>query len=169
MTLSIHQATVPVFARGLGILSSLLRKGEAHTVAAGGDRNALLSSRLAPDMLPLTGQVQRASDTAKFAVSRLTGSEAPAFPDKETTFEELHQRIVQTVSFIETFDSVKFEEVEARTITLGSGDAARQFTADSYVLTYAIPNFFFHITTAYDILRHNGVAIGKRDYLWPAV
>ena len=166
--LSIYQATIPVFVRGLGILSGLLRKGEAHATATGCDPGSLVAARLAPDMLPLAGQVQRASDTAKFGASRLTGAEAPSFPDEESTLAELQDRIARTVGFLERFTETQFAGAEARTITIGSGDSTRHFTGDSYVLTFALPNFFFHVTTGYDILRHNGVPIGKRDYLWPA-
>ncbi len=166
--LSIYQATVPVFARGLGILSGLLRKGEAHAIASGVDPATLIAARLAPDMLTLAGQVQRASDTAKLAASRLTGAEAPAFPDEEATFAELQDRISRTVKFLEPLTAAQFDGAETRTITIGSGDSKRQLSGDSYVLTFALPNFFFHVTTAYDILRHAGAPIGKRDYLWPA-
>lgn len=168
MTLSLHQATVPVFVRGLGILGGLLRKGEPHAAAAGNDPSALINARLAPDMLTLAGQVQRASDTAKFAASRLSDTQPPAFADEETNFGELQTRIALTVSFLEQFTEAQFAGAETRAITIGSGDATRHFTGDSYVLTFALPNFFFHVTTAYDILRHNGVPIGKRDYLWPS-
>jgi len=167
MALSIYEVSIPVLIRGLGILSALLRKGEAHAVAAGTDPNVLVAARLAPDMLSLAGQVQRASDTAKLAASRLSGTQAPTFPDNETTFAELQGRIHQTVVFLETFKERQFADAEAREITLGSGDTARQLTGSSYVLTFTLPNFFFHLTTAYDILRHNDVPVGKRDYLWP--
>ena len=168
MTLSIHEITNPVLLRGLGVLSGLLHRGEAHAEAAGHDPGILIGARLAPDMLPLAGQVQRASDTAKFAASRLTGTEAPAFPDDETSFAQLQDRIARTVAFLQTFGAEQFAGSEAREVVLGSGDTARRFTGASYVLTFVLPNFFFHVTTAYDILRHNGVAVGKRDYLWPA-
>jgi uncharacterized protein len=168
MALSIYEISIPVFVRGFGILSTLLRKGEAYAVAAGSDPNALVADRLAPDMLSLAGQVQRASDTAKLAAGRLTGAQAPAFPDDEATFAELQDRIDRTVAFLGTLEEARFANAEAREITLGSGDTARHLTGSSYVLTFALPNFFFHVTTAYDILRHNGVPLGKRDYLWPA-
>jgi uncharacterized protein len=167
MALTIYEASVPVLVRGLGILSGLLRKGEAHAKAAGTDPNALVGARLAPDMLPLAGQVQRASDTAKFAASRLTGTEAPSFPDEETTFAALQDRISRTVAFLHGFNAEQFAESETREITIGSGESARRLAGTEYVLAFALPNFFFHVTTAYDILRHNGVAVGKRDYLWP--
>ncbi len=168
MSLSIYQVSVPVLVRGLGILSELLRKGEAHATTAGIEPAALLTARLAPDMFPFAGQVQRASDTAKFAASRLTGTEAPAFPDEEVTFPELQGRIGRTVAFLRTFDEAQFADAETREIPVGSGVSARRLVGTSYILEFALPNFFFHVTTAYDILRHNGVAVGKRDYLWPA-
>ena len=167
-TLAIHDATIPVLVRGLGVLSGLLRRGETHAEAAGHDPATLVGARLAPDMLPLAGQVQRASDTARFAASRLTGTEAPAFPDDETDFAQLQGRIGRTVAFLHTFDEARFAGSEAREVVLGSGDTARRFTGSSYLLTFVLPNFFFHVTTAYGILRHNGVPLGKRDYLWPA-
>ncbi|MFL5337335.1 MAG: DUF1993 family protein [Geminicoccaceae bacterium] len=167
MPLSIHQVSIPVFQRGLETLAALLRKGEAHAQAAGTDPAALIGARLAPDMLPLSGQVQRASDTAKLAAARLTGTEAPSFADEEGTFPELQDRISRTAAYLGSFDAGRFEDSETREITIRPGNAPRSFTGIDYVLTFALPNFFFHVTTAYDILRHNGVAIGKRDYLWP--
>lgn len=167
MTLSIYDATIPVLVRGLGILSGLLRQGEAHAEAAGHDPSTLIGARLAPDMLTLAGQVQRASDTAKFAASRLIGTDAPAFPDDETSFVQLHARIARTVTYLQGFEAGQMAGGEARAIVLGSGGTARHFVGTTYVLQFVLPNFFFHVTTAYDILRHNGVPLGKRDYLWP--
>jgi len=169
MALSVYEISIPVLVRGLGILSALLRKGEKHAAAGGIDPKSLVTARLAPDMLSLAGQVQRASDTAKLSAGRLAGTQAPAFADDETTFEDLYSRIDRTVAFLASFDEASFADAESREITLGSGDTARHFTGSSYVLTFVLPNFFFHVTTAYDILRHNGVPIGKRDYLWPSV
>ena len=168
MTLSIYQISIPVFLRGLDVLTNLLNKGKVHGDQAGGDPAALVGARLAPDMLPLAGQVQRASDTAKFAAARLTGMESPSFADEETAFEELQDRINRTAAFLRGFTPEQFANSETREVTTGTGSATRTFTGDGYVLTFALPNFFFHVTTAYDILRHNGVPVGKRDYLWPA-
>lgn len=166
MALSIHQLTIPPLVRGLGILAGLLRKGEAHAAATGGDPSMLVQARLAPDMLTLAGQVQRASDTAKLTASRLTATQAPPFPDEETNFAELQVRIAKTVSYLEQFTEAQFADAETRAVTLGTGESARHFIGNGYVLTFALPNFYFHVTTAYDILRHQGVALSKRDYLW---
>jgi uncharacterized protein len=168
MPLSIYQVSIPSFLHGLHVLSTLLRKGEAHAVEAGGDPGALVSARLAPDMLPLAGQVQRASDTAKLSAARLTGTEAPSFPDEETDFAQLQQRIARTDAYLRGLAPEMFADSEGRTVTIGTGETARSFGGDQYVLTFALPNFYFHVTTAYDILRHAGVPVGKRDYLWPA-
>lgn len=165
MPLSMYDATVPVLQRALGNLDALLVKGEEHAAAQGLDLSELATARLAPDMFPLTGQVQSASDSAKFAVARLTGTEAPSFPDTETTFEELHQRIAKTLDFIASVDPAAFEGSETRAILTKSRRGERHFVGQSYLLTFALPNFFFHVTTAYDILRHNGVPVGKSDYL----
>jgi hypothetical protein len=166
MPFSLHQASVPVLIRGLQVLSALIAKGAAHAAEAGTDPAALVGARLAPDMLPFSGQVQRASDTAKLSAARLTGTAAPSFADEETSFEELQERVRKTIAYLQGVPEADFEGGEAREITLGSGDSARRFKGDDYLLSFALPNFFFHVTTAYDILRHNGVRIGKRDYLY---
>lgn len=165
MPLSMYDVTVPVLTRALGNLDALLTKGEEHAAAQGLDLSELTTARLAPDMFPLTGQVQSASDSAKFAVARLTGTEAPSFADTETTFDELHQRIANTLAFIASVDPAAFEGSETRAIVTRSRRGERHFVGQSYLLTFALPNFFFHITTAYDILRHKGVPVGKSDYL----
>ena len=165
MPLSMYQASVPVLLRGLHVLSNLLDKGVDHAKQAGQDPAAFVGARLAPDMLPLSGQVQRASDTAKFVVERLAGQQAPRFPDEETTFEQLQDRIARTISFLETASADSFTGSETREVTLRAGQNETVFAGDAYLLSFALPNFFFHVTTAYDILRHLGVPIGKRDYL----
>jgi uncharacterized protein len=165
MTLSMYNASVPVLLRGLRVLDSLLAKGVDFAVQQGMDEKSLVEARLAPDMLPLSGQVQRASDTAKFAASRLTGLAAPSFADEETSFAELRDRCSRTIAFLEEVDPQAFEGSETRQITFGA--AKRTLSGEAYLLTFAIPNFFFHVTTAYDILRHKGVQIGKSDYLGP--
>ncbi|WP_046868398.1 DUF1993 domain-containing protein [Microvirga massiliensis] len=164
MPISMYQASVPVLTRGLAILSTLIDKGAAHAAEHKLDPASLVNGRLAPDMLPLSGQVQRASDTAKFAVVRLTGEPAPSFADEETTLDQLRERCARTISFLEKVRPDVFEGSEARTISFG-GDTKLTAPGDAYLLSFALPNFFFHVTTAYDILRHMGVAIGKRDYL----
>ena len=160
MSISIHDATVPVFVRGFRVLSDLLAKAEAQA-----DASALIDARLAPDMLSLAGQIQRASDTAKFAVARVGDVQPPSFEDNEASFADLRKRIAATVAWLESVDPAAIDAGASRTITRKFKDADVNFTAQEYLLQFAIPNFFFHVTTAYDILRHNGVAVGKLDYL----
>jgi hypothetical protein len=168
MSLSMHRASVPVFARALKVLATLLEKGEAHAKAQGLDPDTLVAARLTEDMLPLSGQVQRASDASKGAVFRLTGVEAPAMPDEETTFAQLQKRVADTLAYIESVDPKAFEGSEDRTVELKLPGGALTFTGEDYLLGFAIPNFFFHVVTAYDVLRHKGVSIGKLDYIGPA-
>jgi hypothetical protein len=159
MSISTYDASAPVFVRGFRVLSDLLAKAEAH----GGD--SLVEARLAPDMLNLAGQVQRASDTAKFAIARLGDVQPPSFEDNETTIADLRKRIDATVDWIQSVDRAALEAGATRAISRKFKDTEHSFTGASYLLTFAIPNFFFHVTTAYDILRHNGVGVGKLDYL----
>jgi uncharacterized protein len=165
MPISMYQASIPVFTRGLNILSTLIDKGAAHVAEHKLDPASLVVARLAPDMLPLAGQVQRASDTSKFAAARLTGEPAPSFADEETTLDQLRERCARTISFLETVRPDALEGSETRMISFGGGDTKWSLRGDAYLLSFALPNFFFHVTTAYDILRHLGVAVGKRDYL----
>lgn len=167
MPLSMHRASVPVFVRALKVLASLLEKGEAHAKAQGLDPNDLVAARLTDDMLPLSGQVQRASDASKGAVSRLTGVEAPPMPDEETTFAQLQKRVADTLAYIQSVDPKAFEGSEDRTVELKLPGGTLTFTGEDYLLTFALPNFFFHVVTAYDVLRHKGVQIGKLDYMGP--
>jgi hypothetical protein len=165
MTLSIYQASIPVFLRGLDVLSVLLDRAAAHAEARSFDVGILLAARLAPDMLPFTGQIQRASDTAKFAAGRLTDLPSPRFADTEVTLDELRRRIDATTDFLKTLRPEQFDGNGERKISYNAGGAPRQSSAQDYVLNFALPNFFFHVATAHDILRHNGLAIGKREYL----
>lgn len=158
MPLSMSQASVPHFLRGFGQLTVILKKGEA--VDPG-----LISARLAPDMLPLSGQVQRASDTAKGCVARLSGADNPGFADDEKSFADLYARIEKTVDFIKSVPASRIDGSETRQVELKAGGKIFEFTGLDYLQRHAIPNFYFHITTAYAILRHEGVAIGKRDFL----
>lgn len=166
MPLTVHQASVPVLIRGLNILSSLLDKGAAHAADRGAGPDEFVDARLAPDMLTLAGQVQRASDTAKFAAARLTGTDGPSFADDETTIEALKVRCADTISYLESVPPEAFEGAEQRSITFG-GKVKTTLPGEAYLLGFVLPNFFFHVTTAYDILRNSGVAVGKRDYLGP--
>ncbi len=167
MPLSMYDASVPVFTRGLAVLSNLLDKGARHAAEQGIAEADLVGARLAPDMLTLAGQVQRASDSAKFGVARLTGTEAPAFADEEATIAALRERCAKTVAYLGQLHRDGFADSEARSVTFGSKDAPWTLVGDAYLLSFALPNFFFHVTTAYDILRHKGVPVGKRDYLDP--
>ena len=165
MPISMYQASVPVLSHGLTTLAAILRKGEAHAQETGVDPASLVEMRLAPDMLPLAGQVQRASDTSKLALERLTGRPSPKMEDNEKTFADLYARIDKTKAFIDSFDEAALEGCDSKTVELKVRQGAMTFTGASYLLTFALPNFFFHLTTAYDILRHKGVPLGKMDYL----
>lgn len=166
MSLSMHQVSIPVFIRGLRALSALLEKGAAHASEAGVAPQTLIQARLAPDMLDLAGQVQRASDTSKLSGQRLSGVASPSMPDTETTFPELIKRVADTVAYLETLDEAALAGSEAKTVELNFGpDKKVSFAGDAYLLNFALPNFFFHVATAHDILRSQGVKIGKLDYL----
>lgn len=165
MSVSMYQLSTPVFVRYLGVLSHLLTKGQAWADENGIDHENLLGMRLAPDMHPLVKQVQIAADAGKFAIARLSGVAGPKFPDTEKTFAELQQRIADTVAFLNSVDAALIDGSESRSVSLGVAGFDPVFTGLSYLQTFALPNFFFHLTTTYDILRHQGVKIGKMDYL----
>ncbi|GAB3472811.1 DUF1993 domain-containing protein [Massilia terrae] len=165
MSISMYEAAVPVFRQMLESLSAVLDKAEAHAAARKIDTAALLQARLYPDMFPLTRQVQIAADFAKGASARLAGVEVPRYDDTEQTFGELKQRIAKTLAFIDTLPREAIEHSEEREINLTVGGNPMQFKGQQYLLRYALPNFYFHTTTAYAILRHNGVEIGKRDFI----
>lgn len=165
MSLSMYQASVPVFTRTLDMLSKLLTKAEAHVAANGMTPADLLEARLAPDMYPLTRQIQAAADAAKFGAARPAGVTPPSHPDTETTFAELQVRLKAVREFINGIDATAFEGAETRPVTLKTGSGELNFTGQDYLLSFALPNFFFHAVTAYDILRHKGLPLVKRDYL----
>lgn len=165
MSLSMYQASIPVFIRALNILSTLLNKAVAHAEEHQLEADSLLSAKLFDDMYTLIGQVQRASDAAKFGASRLAVIQPPSFADDETSFPQLQERIAKTIAFLDTVKPEQIDGGEAREIVMKLRDQEAHFTAQSYLFTFALPNFLFHITTAYDILRHKGVKIGKMDYL----
>ena len=165
MALSLYDLSVPVFSRGLGQLTHVLEKSLAHAKANDIDPAALVDARLAPDMITLAGQVQRASDASKLAVARISGVTAPSFPDEEKTYDELLARIAKTQAFLATVDRTLVDGQEERQVTIKSREGEAHFTAQRYLLQFALPNFFFHVTTAYDVLRHKGMPIGKLDYL----
>jgi len=165
MSLSMYQASVPVFIRTLGSLSVILDKAAAHAEAKKIDPAVFIGARLAPDMFAFARQVQIACDAAKLCVGRLGGIETPRHEDTETTFAELQARIAKCVAFLRTVEAVKIDGSEERRITLKLRGAETEILGQPYLLNFALPNFFFHVTTAYAILRHNGVEIGKLDYL----
>jgi uncharacterized protein len=166
MPLTMHQALVGSFVPMLEGLSRLLDKGAAYAAARKIDEGVLLGLRLFPDMFPLTRQVQIASDTAKNAAARLAGVEAPKFPDEETSIAALKERIQRTIDYVQGAPAAVIDESAEKEIILPLGATVRlPLTGRSFLLHFALPNFYFHVTTAYDILRHAGVEIGKRDFL----
>ncbi|APW36154.1 hypothetical protein RD110_02120 [Rhodoferax koreense] len=162
-----HRLSIPVYLRGLGVLSSYLDKAEAFAASRGVDAKTLVDARLAPDMLNLAGQIQRASDTSKNAIARLTGGAAPRFEDNETSIAELRERIAKTRAFLQSVDEPAFDGSETREIALKTGKLDVTFTGLDFLLQFALPNFFFHVATAHAILRQQGVPVGKTDYLGP--
>jgi len=167
MSLSMHRVSNPVFIRGLRVLSTLIDKAQAHAQATGLDPDALVDARLAPDMLTLAGQVQRASDTSKFAIARLSGIESPRMADDERTLDALRARIAGTIAYIDSVGATDMDGSETRIVEVNAGAAKVSFAGADYLLEFALPNFFFHVTTAYDILRAQGVPLSKLDYLGP--
>lgn len=165
MALSMYDVSIPAFLRALNNLSAILDKGAAHAQAQGTDPADLIQTRLVADMDALPAQVQRASDAAKGCAARLAGIEVPSFADTETTFPELKERIARTIAFLKTIRPEQLEGSETRVIELKLRQGPMTFDGKSYLLGFALPNFYFHVTTAYDILRHKGVQIGKVDYL----
>ncbi|HEV7309502.1 DUF1993 domain-containing protein [Ensifer sp.] len=165
MALTMYQLSIPAFVRGLGVLTRLLDKAEAFARENGIPADDLVNARLAPDMLTLAGQVQRVSDTSKGLVGRLTSIEVPRFPDEEKTLDELRQRIANTVAFLETIGSTDLEDSGSREVVLNFPNLKVTFTGEEYLQKFVLPNFYFHLTTAYDILRHKGVPVGKADFL----
>ena len=168
MTLSMYQASIPVFKQLLGGLSAVLAKAEAHASAKKIDPNALLQARLYPDMFPLLRQVQVACDFAKSVSARLAGVEVPSFEDQEASFADLQSRIAKTLAFIDSLTTAQMAGSETRQIVTQAGTPKEKiFTGESYLLNYGLPHFFFHTNTAYAVLRHNGVEVGKKDYIGP--
>jgi len=166
MSHSLYAASVPVFRQLLGSLAAVLEKAEAHAQERRIEPDALLQARLYPDMFPLAKQIQIATDFAKGAGARLAGVEPPRYEDGERTFAELQQRISKTLGFIDSLEEADVEAGASRAITHGSGERARHFDNGARYLThFALPQFYFHVTTAYAILRHNGVPIGKKDFI----
>ena len=165
MTISMYQASVPRFVNVLGNLSAILDKAQAHIDAKKIADASLTDFRLFPDMLPLTSQVQIACDTAKGLVARLAGVDIPAFEDNEKTIAELKTRIAKTIAFIQTITPAQIDGTEDKAIVTKRGEKETHYKGMQFLLGHAVPNVYFHVTTAYNILRHNGVEIGKRDFL----
>jgi uncharacterized protein len=163
---AIYTSSIPVFRQMLGSLSQILTKAQTHASERKIDPDALLQARLYPDMLPLLRQVQIATDFAKGVCARLSGVEVPKFEDGERTFAELQTRIARVLTFIEGIDSANFDGAAEREIVIQAGTPKeRRFKGESYLLSYGLPQFFFHVTTAYALLRHSGVEIGKKDFM----
>ncbi len=165
MSISMYQASIPVFVRMLNNLNGIVYKGAAWAEARKIEPMVLLNSRLYPDMFPLVRQVQIASDTAKGAAARLAGLEPPTYDDNETSFAQLAARIDRTITYLKSFEPGQIDGSEGRVIIVVSHGEELRYEGLSYLLNSRLPNFYFHVTTAYAILRHSGVDIGKRDYL----
>ena len=165
MTIRLYDVTVPVFLRGFGTLTALLEKGRAFAEAQGIGEAEMIGARLAPDMLTLAGQVQRASDTAKFAAVRIGQVENVPFADEEASFADLQARIARTRAFLEGVPRAAIDDREDAVISANIGRTPVTIAAREYALRFALPNFYFHVTTAYGLLRHRGVPVGKMDYL----
>ncbi len=165
MAISMYSASVPVLERALSNLQAWFDKAEAHAVAKKFEPQVLLNARLAPDMLPFTKQVQIACDSAKFGVARLSGVDAPKFDDTEATFAELRQRIAKTLDYVRSVPAAKIDGTETKDVVVPRRDGSMTLKGEFYLKHYVLPNVFFHVMTAYALLRHNGVELGKADYL----
>lgn len=170
MSFSMYSASIPVFRQILGSLHSILDKAEVYVEEKKLDPNALLQFRLFPDMLPFTRQIQIAADFAKGAGARLAGADVPAYEDTEKTIGELKLRIQRTLAFLDSLPRQAIEDSAQRALTTGSGEKTKHWVGQEYLAHYALPHFYFHATTAYNILRHNGLEIGKKDFIgsWKA-
>lgn len=165
--LNMYEAAIPSLKRSLSNLASILKKGEEHADAKKVEHAVFLNARLFPDMYPLIRQVQIATDMSKGAAARLAGIEIPKYEDNETTFAELQARIAKTIAFIDSVKPEQFEGSESREVTITIRKVDLKFTGQDYLLKWVNPNVYFHVTTAYNILRHNGVELGKSDFLGP--
>lgn len=165
MSLSMYQASIPVFIKGLNNIAAILHKAAAYAESKKIDPAVLLNSRLAPDMFPLTRQIQIATDSVKGCAARLAGIEVPSYQDTESTLDELQARISKTIDFLETVTAAQIDGSEQKAVTLKLRGKDVNFTGQDYLLSFVLPNFYFHCTTTYNILRHNGLDIGKTDFL----
>ena len=165
MSLTMYQASIPAFVRMLGNLSAILDKAAAHAEAKKIAPAIFINARLAPDMFPLSRQVQIATDMVKGCAARLAGIEVPSYEDNEATFEELQARVAKTIAFLQSIRAEQIDGSEERDITVKFGSREFKFLGQAYLVDFVIPNFHFHLTSTYAILRHNGVDIGKMDYI----
>jgi hypothetical protein len=160
-----YQASVPAYTQLLKSLSAVLKKAEAHAEAKKIDPSVFVNARLYPDMAPLSRQIQIATDQVKGGLSRLAGQEPPSWEDKETTFADLQARLQKAIDFAASFKPDQIDGSESKDIVLKIAGQDMPFKGQQFLINFSLPNFYFHIVTAYDILRHNGVEIGKRDYM----
>jgi hypothetical protein len=165
MSLSMSQASIPVFVQLLTAASNVLDKAAAHAEAKKIDPSVLLATRIFPDMFPLSRQIQIATDQAKGGAARLAGLEVPKYEDNEKTIDDLKARIAKTIAFVQSIDAAKIDGTEDKDLKIPLGPTERAFKGQAYLINFVLPNFYFHLTTAYNILRHCGVEIGKRDFL----
>ncbi|HRD77095.1 MAG TPA: DUF1993 domain-containing protein [Hyphomicrobiaceae bacterium] len=167
MPVTMHSVSLPLFSRMLSNLSAILDKAEAYAAAKKIDPEVMLNARLAPDMFPLKRQVQLASDFAKGAAARLSGQDIPKWDDSEKSFAELKARLKRTQDYLAGFGAAQIDGSEARDVSLTIAQKPAVLKGQAFLTNYAFPHFFFHVTTAYNILRHNGVEVGKRDFMGP--
>lgn len=165
MSINIPDLVIKGLARGLKNLDIFVDKAEQYAKDRDIDERVLLDARLYPDMLPFVAQVRIATDTVKGAAARLSGTDIPSWPDDEASFAEVHARIKKALDFLSTFESTQFEGSESRKVELKLPNTTIEFSGKDYIVNFVLPNFYFHVTTAYNILRHNGVLLGKRDFL----
>ncbi|RFZ89745.1 DUF1993 domain-containing protein [Shinella sp. WSJ-2] len=165
MSISAYELTIPALQRGFAVLTKLLDKAEAFAEEKKIKPEILVNARLAPDMLSLAGQIQRLSDTAKAAAGRLTGTDAPSFSDDEVTLADLRARLQKTTDYLATVQESAFEGAAERIVTVKTRGGELSSSGKEYIFTFVLPNFYFHLSMAYAILRHNGVAVGKLDFL----
>lgn len=166
MSITMHSASVPIFVKMLGNVSVWLDTAEAYAVARKFDVSVLLTSRLAPDMLPLTRQIQIACDAAKFGIARLAGGDAPKFEDNESTVADLKARLAATIAYLKSVPSSQVDGTEDKDVEVPTrAGEPLKFKGEDYLKHFVLPNLFFHVTTVYALLRHNGVELGKRDFL----
>lgn len=165
MPISMHSASVPVFTLMLGNLLHWLDRAEAHAAERKYDTSVLMAARLAPDMLPFVRQIQIACDGPKFCVARLAGIEAPRFADDETSFAQLRERIARTIEFLAAVTPAQLDGTEEKEVTIPRREGSFTMQGEAYLKHFVLPNLYFHLTTAYGLLRHNGVPLGKTDFL----